>query len=524
MVKLDGDCLELAKEFLLSQGDSDLFPAPFEIKAIDKKWDMIKTELLSKDMNKNSYNWMGGRRSVIPKGTNSFRVGTQLDPIDSLVLTSIIYQYGNQIEKKRVPITENKVFSYRFKSNSSTIYNENINWNNFWEESIENAERIPDGFVLVVDVSDFYNQIYHHTLENELLEAKIPNEIVKLIISLLMKLTNGVSRGVPVGPHASHLLAEISVNPIDRSLKSHSYHHCRFVDDINLFCENEEKAKIALFDIVEILDKHGHLTLQKHKTFIMPSKDFIQYAQQKAEDVIVGDLENQILSVIKKYSSGNRYQTINYNSLSPTEKELFNSANLTQLFENYLTADDVDFARIRWLLRRLAQVGAPDAIPYLITNIKRLMPALEDLCSYIVTTENTYDGKWEDIGDSLIECLKLPLINHSEYLQMILVNLFSKISNLNHIEKLISLYGRSNTMLERKILIAATKANNKYWLKEKIEEINNVDPWKKRAIILGASTFSPDEKNYWLDRIIKDANSSILDKTVAYWVKEGGNI
>jgi len=268
-----------------------------------------------------------------------------------LVLTSLIYQYGSHIENNRVPIAENKVFSYRLKSNSLTVYDENVNWNNFWEKSIENAERIPDGCVLVADISDFYNQIYHHTLENELLEAKVPNEIVKLIIALLMKLTNGVSRGIPVGPHASHLLAEISVNPIDRSLKSHSYYHCRFVDDIHIFCENEEKATIALFDLVEILDKHGRLTLQKHKTFIMPSKDFIQYAQRKAEDVIVGGLENRILNVIKKYSSGNRYQTINYNSLTLPEKELFNSSNLTKLFEDYLEINDVDFARIRWLLQ-----------------------------------------------------------------------------------------------------------------------------------------------------------------------------
>jgi len=67
MVKLDDASLEFAKEFLLSQGDSDLFPTPFEIKAIDKEWGTIKTELLSKDMNQNKYNWMGGRRSVIPR-------------------------------------------------------------------------------------------------------------------------------------------------------------------------------------------------------------------------------------------------------------------------------------------------------------------------------------------------------------------------------------------------------------------------------------------------------------------------
>jgi len=204
---------------------------------------------------------------------------------DRILLTNLDFQLRNA----KITRFWNRVFSYRFKSNSSTVYDENVNWNNFWEKSIENAERIPDGCVLVADISDFYNQIYHHTLENESLEAKVPNEIVKLIIGPLMKLTNGVSRGIPVGPHASHLLAKISVNPIDRSLKSHSYYHCRFVDDIHIFCENEEKVTIALFDLVEILDKHGRLTLQKHKTFIMPSKDFIQYAQRKAEDVIVGE-------------------------------------------------------------------------------------------------------------------------------------------------------------------------------------------------------------------------------------------
>ena len=67
MVKLDDASLEFAKEFLLSQGDLDLFPTPFEIKAINKEWGTIKTELLSKDMNQNKYNWMGGRRSVIPR-------------------------------------------------------------------------------------------------------------------------------------------------------------------------------------------------------------------------------------------------------------------------------------------------------------------------------------------------------------------------------------------------------------------------------------------------------------------------
>ena len=45
-------------------------------------------------------------------------------------------------------------------------------------------------FEIVMGIDDFLIQLVKYcTLENELLEAKVPNEIVKLIIALLMKLT-----------------------------------------------------------------------------------------------------------------------------------------------------------------------------------------------------------------------------------------------------------------------------------------------------------------------------------------------
>ncbi len=524
MPKLDATSLLKAKESLLNEGDTDLFPKLFEIEAIDENWDMIENNLLGLD-NILSYNWIGGRRIIVPKGKYSFRSATQLDPIDSLVLTSLIHQYGTDIERSRIPIEDDIVFSYRFDADlTGSLYNKDINWNTFWVKSLEKAKEIPDGYVLIADISDFYNQISHHQIKQELLKTKIPNEIASSIEMLLSNLTQGVSKGIPIGPHPSHLIAEISTNAIDRSLIAHGYRHCRFVDDINIFCENYEQAEIALHDLVYILDKHQRLIIQKHKTSIKSSDEFIKLAEIMLTDAHIDDIEENILRVIEKYSSGNPYKSILFNELTNVEKEFFNKEKLETLFSNYLNKPDPNFLRLRWLLRRLSQVGAPDAIPFLISHIKELTPAFGDLCIYLTTTENTYEANWDEIGKSLISSLELPIVNHNEYLQMTLINLFSRISNLNHIEELLSIYQRSHLFVKRKIIKAATKANQIHWLQERKEEFTFADPWLRRAFLLGASTFSDDEKKYWLKRIERDVNTTLLEKVVSKWVRSGGSL
>ena len=527
MVQLNEISLLWAKNSLTKQGDSDLFPRPFEIEPINKYWNLVRDELLEKDMilaghllkKDTKYNWEGGRRAVIPKGRLSFRIATQLDPIDSLVLTSLIHEYGQKIENCRISTSKNRVFSYRFKPDSDGhLYDENINWINFWEKSLENAQNIPDGYVLISDISDFYNQVYHHTVEQELDLAGLPLEIRVLIVDLLKKLTDKVSRGVPVGPHASHLIAEISLNSIDHLLED-EYNCCRFVDDIHIFCETEKDAQIALFDLVKYLDQNGRLVLQKSKTAIVSSQEFCELAKKKVEDVIKGDFEKDILGVIKKHSSGNPYIKIGYDSLTSSEKTLFTEEKMDVLLTKYIEDKDPDFLRFRWLLRRLAQVGTPAAIPFLLANLEKLMPALEDICTYLISTENTYLGRWANLGDDLITALELPIVNHSEYLQMTLLHLFSKISDLNHIDKLKLIYDVTPShMIKRKILNAATQAGENYWLNSKKNDISSSGTWLRRSIILGASTYAPDQKKFWLNIIIHDSNYSFLEKIVAKWV------
>jgi len=291
---------------------------------------------------------------------------------------------------------------------------------------------------------------------------------------------------------------------------------------MHIFCTSREQADIALFDVAQILDRQQRLVLQRHKTEIKSAREFIDLARQRVMDAPINESEEQILTVVRRHSLGDPYRRIRLSDLSESEIALLSRETLESLFQSYLDQPEPNFPRIRWLLRRLAQVGASGAIPFLITHIAQLTPALQDVGTYITSAENTFQGNWSDIGRNLTRCLEMPIIDHSEYLQMTLINLFSRIFDLDHVDYLLQRYDNSSPMVRRKIVKAATKAGKRYWLRERKEEFTTADPWLRRAMILGASTFADDERDHWLRRI--ERGDGLLETVVARWLRGGGTL
>jgi len=85
-------------------------------------------------------------------------------------------------------------------------------------------------------------------------QAGVPEKAVEALVRLCDTVTPGASRGIPVGPHASHLLAECVFDLIDRNLQAKGYIFCRFVDDIHIFCKTREQAHMAFYDLVNIIN------------------------------------------------------------------------------------------------------------------------------------------------------------------------------------------------------------------------------------------------------------------------------
>lgn len=212
---LDSVSIEWALSHLSTLGDSDLFPKPIELNTfLDHRDDLINL-LTSREVAQFTPN--PARRFMVPKDEFSFRRATQLNIFDSIILTAIMHQYGSGIEKRRTPTGDNVVFSNRYNPQPNYwLYNQDYNWTPFWKQCYEKSKVY--SHALLLDISDFYNQIYHHTIENQLIESGFPNQAMKWILGLLESLTAKVSRGIPVGPHAAHLLAEASLIPLDNSL------------------------------------------------------------------------------------------------------------------------------------------------------------------------------------------------------------------------------------------------------------------------------------------------------------------
>jgi Reverse transcriptase (RNA-dependent DNA polymerase) len=93
--------------------------------------------------------------------------------------------------------------------------------------------------VLKADIADFFPHIYHHRLETRLHRSTTEKHYADTIMRMLSSWGGRVSYGLPIGPAASRLLAELLLDPIDRMLQEQGYKHCRWIDDIRLFCESK---------------------------------------------------------------------------------------------------------------------------------------------------------------------------------------------------------------------------------------------------------------------------------------------
>jgi hypothetical protein len=317
-VKLAHSSLDWALRHVRRYSDTDKFPHPFEIDVISRQWTSVRALLANLDLT--THRWSGDRKMLVPKDAVSFRNAAQLDPLDSLLLAALIYEVGGQIEAKRSPVQQLHVFSYRFApAADGTLFGPD-QWDQFWETSIQRAS--DSSVVLSLDLTDFYNQVSHHSLENQLTRCGLAAPATKILMNLLKSSTYAVSKGIPVGPHPTHLLAEASLIPIDELILQRGLKYCRYVDDINIFCDNDEAAYVALFAVAGALDQYHKLTLNRSKTRIRPSSQFVPIARQKAADQPINSQEESILAIIKKYATG-PYNPVPVSALKPEDLAQF---------------------------------------------------------------------------------------------------------------------------------------------------------------------------------------------------------
>ena len=132
----------------------------------------------------------------------------------------------------------------------------------------------------------------------------------------------GQSFGLPVGPSASRLIAEVTVHDVDQALLGERLTFTRYIDDFRIFCNSRKDAYTALATLADILWKHHGLTLAAQKTQILPVEVFEQRYFRSGREAELKRLSDSFAELVEHLTLDTWYADIDYDDLDDEQKPM----------------------------------------------------------------------------------------------------------------------------------------------------------------------------------------------------------
>ncbi|MBV6824499.1 RNA-directed DNA polymerase [Pseudomonas sp. PD9R] len=515
--------LKLAVKNIAKFGDTDIFPYPIENHMFNDMEDGVVSVLeeIDKDFDaavKSMPILTAKNLSVV--GYSGFRWGTQIDPIWNAYLLALVMTIADEVESKRV--ASDIVFSYRFKPDELTgsLFDKEVGWQKFQRTAVSHAQS--NAFALRCDISDFYPRIYHHRLENALKKATNNGVIIKRIMTILQSISDNVSYGLPVGGPAARILSELLLNRIDRLLISESITFCRFVDDFVIFAKNKEEAYTALISLSDLLLTNEGLSLQKTKTRIMTSKEFLSTSEFSSpeEHEGEGDTEERAFRRLRVY-----YDPYSQTAESDYEqlKAELSRFDIVGMLGRELSKSRIDEGLSRRLisaLKHLKPAVQNDAIKSLINSLDLLYPIYP---AVMLLCRGLTESLEPEVKQELFSKLRA-LISSKSYITQVPTNLAYTLRVLaadlsEETEILLSdLYKQPlNMMIKRDIILMMAHRGADHWISNCRKSYSTLTVWERRAMLI-SSYILEDEGKHWRDSVKHDLND--FDRLILNWAAE----
>jgi hypothetical protein len=521
------DSIRAAVQNIATFGDTDIFPFALDHLIFHERPDLTQKALESLHR---SFDEQLARHppdninTLSPIGYTGFRWATQIDPLWNAYYLALVIEIAPDIEAARIPVSENSVFSYRFTLSGANgrIWDEKVSWKAFVTAAMDSSEKYP--YVIISDVSDFYSRVYHHRIENALKWLKAKPEIVSRILKLLQVFSGTVSYGLPVGGPASRLLAELSLNTVDKLLRAEGVRFCRYVDDYRIFCRSREEAYQRLIFLSEKLFNEG-LVLQRNKTRILTAKEFKDELRLllKADQVNEEDLtdEERLLKISIEFDPYSETRVEDYQKLKKQvatidiggvlARELEKSridANITKQAIAALRV--VDPASRTPILKALLQ---PDNLLTLAPVFPRLMTLLRGLYRDLVPEEK------EVVDGALVALLKSE--SHLIRIDLNLAYLIQVLRQRSTNEKeglLVQLFNqRPNPLIRREVIAAMAHWGHTYWLGDIKKRFNGSSKWERCCFIVSSFVLG-DEGKHW--RVHHKESFDLMETAIRDWFSD----
>jgi hypothetical protein len=521
---LNDAVLRRAIDNVANWGDTDIFPLPIENHVFHDMPDQA-VRLLSDmeanfDAEINSFP-VESYSTLAPVGYAGFRWATQIEPAWNAYLLACVIALAPQIEGARLNEDAGKVYSYRYREQT---VDHSLFALDSWSQFQEGTRRLAEthDYVVSVDIGDFYARIYHHRLENALRAIDRNGAITRQIMAILKRLSNNASYGLPVGGPAARIMSELVLNRVDHLIQAEPTisTFCRYADDYRFFVDDLQAAYKSIGILSEKLLRNEGLTLQKSKTRIMKSSEYL--AVLDPPDPPQGSA-GAFLNLHIHYDPYSATAAEDYERL----RDQLNEFDILSLLRTELSKGRVHPALTRRLIQALRYLGADTrqaAVLSLLENIPTLAPVVPQVMMAMRECIS-------DLDDGFISTVHgeiRRLIQENHYVAQVDLNLAFMIrvlatrrSTENEI-LLIQLYqsphgfgNASAPNVQRDIMLVLARWGVTYWLSDRKNYIATAHPWVKRAFIVGSYELG-DEGRYW-----REANRDLMnsfDRTVRDWV------
>ena len=380
MFNLTAEELDCAKDAIDHHGYSTMLPRPVEWQDLTDRWSTIRYRLSNIDLER----YRPTRPIVITaaKSEESTRVLHLLHPCDMLLYTSLTLLLKDDIEATRIPTANQRVYSYRASSRGDRLYRTTRKMHDDYIERLKHsAARKKTKFVGVTDIANFYASISQKKIHDLLLDAASTekNRIAAhlLVSTFADRLMTHRGRGIPTGPYASRILAEILLHDIDRYLVSKEVDFVRWVDDFNFFTRSFAASQRTILGLSRWLYEEHDLILQSAKTHVLDVKEYSSRLLLDLEDKLSGRTE--ILTLLLKYDVEESLDDVD-----DVMDDLHAMELLEMLVDALAKSERVDYRVVDFAVRRLQRINLDrqieeELLDILVENLQSLVPIIENV-------------------------------------------------------------------------------------------------------------------------------------------------
>jgi hypothetical protein len=489
-----------AKSHVMRFGDTDIFPVPFEYECLNSHWNVVLPWLQSIDLSQHEVRT--ALRLMVPKHTDGFRASTQLDPIDCLLFTASVFEGASQIEGFRAPKSNKVACSYRLNIDANGgLFQSDNGWSDFHVQSRSLASKARSKAVVVADIADFYNHASHHRIQNQLQAAGVDELRTRSIERFLSNLNaRHHSRGIPVGPSVSILLAELCLADVDSFLERTGCKHTRYVDDFRVFCKSQQHGTKILHDLTEYLHTAHRLSLQGGKTRILDCTRFCEEELRDPEEMEQTEFQSEIEEVLETIRNARYGEGSDESSISDSEKTKAGRNALRSVFQEIITQSPLPLGSARYVLRRATQLKTRVIFRDVIENLESLLPVLRDVVLYLVKA--CYSGHESEVGDRLKTLALKSDFQDVPFVKLWTIEAICKRPGFSTGKIAMEIADKADVALRDRLLaLVARRYNIVDWVRSRKENWQNSSAWGQRAIVWASSILPQDERGHWLKPI-----------------------